>query len=115
LRFLTAADSLKVDARVGYSQGRYTDEAVYSAVPQSNVITAVGAAGAAFVVDTARCLHYGSRGNLQDRFILMVSFARVNSANPGPGCRVLDPVRNRLAAEHYSGDPVRAFVLTSPR
>jgi len=45
----------------------------------------------------------------------MVSFARVNSANPGPGCRVLDPVRDRLAAEHYKGDPVRAFVLTSPR
>ena len=55
------------------------------------------------------------RGNLQDRFILMVSFARVNSANPSPGCRVLDPVRDRLAAEHYKGDPVRAFVLTSPR
>jgi hypothetical protein len=45
----------------------------------------------------------------------MASFARVNSVDPGPGCRVLDPVRNRLAAEHYSGDPVRAFVLTSPK
>jgi hypothetical protein len=114
LHFLTPADSLKVDAKVGYSQGRYTDEQVYTAVPQSDVIAAVGEAGKGFVVDTGRCLHYGSRGNRLDRFILMVSFARVNSVKPGKGCRVLDPVRNRLVREFYDSDPVRAVVLDTP-
>jgi hypothetical protein len=114
LHFLSPADSLKVDAKVGYSQGRYTDEDVYTAVSKSDVKTAVGEAGRGFIVDTGRCLHYGSRGNRSDRFILLVSFARVNSVNPGKGCRVLDPVRNRLVREFYDSDPVRAAVIDTP-
>lgn len=114
LHFMLAHDSRKVDAKIGYSQGRYTDEQVYSAVPESNVVNTVAEAGAGFIVDTARCLHYGSRGNLLDRFILMASFARVNSVNPGKGCRVLDPVRGRLVRELYDSDPVRSVVLDTP-
>ena len=114
LHFLTPADSLKVDAKVGYSQGRYTDKEVYTAVSPSDVLTAVGEAGRGFIVDTGRCLHYGSRGNRVDRFILLVSFARVNSVKPGKGCRVLDPVRSRLVREFYDSDPVRAVVLDTP-
>ncbi len=114
LHFLPARYSRMVDAKVGYSQGRYTDEQVYSAVPRSNVVDTVAEAGAGFIVDTARCLHYGSRGNLLDRFILMASFARVNSVKPGKGCRVLDPVRSRLVREFYDSDPVRAVVLDTP-
>ena len=114
MHFLPARDSQNVDAKIGYSQGRYTDEQVYSAVSKSKVVDTVAQAGAGFVVDTARCLHYGSRGNLLDRFILMASFARVNSVNPGNGCRVLDSVRNRLVRELYDSDPVRTVVLDTP-
>lgn len=115
LHFLRASDSLKVDAKVGYTQGRYTDEEVYGAVPESAALAATGEQGTAYLVDTARCLHYGSRGNSRDRFILMASFARVNSVNPGGGCRVLDPVRSQLAREVYNADPIRSFVLDTPR
>jgi hypothetical protein len=115
LHFLRASDSLKVDAKVGYRQGRYTDEEVYSAVPESRVLAATGESGTAYIVDTASCLHYGSRGNSRDRFVMMASFARVNSVSPGPGCEVLDPVRSRLARETYASDPVRSFVLDTPR
>ena len=114
LHFLPARDSRRVDAKVGYSQGRYTDDEVYSAVSRSDVVDTVAEAGSGFVVDTARCLHYGSRGNLKDRFVLLASFARVNSVNPGKGCRVLDPVRKRLVRELYDSDPVRAAVLDTP-
>jgi len=114
LHFLTAKDSQTVNAKVGYSQGRYTDEEVYSAVPESKVLKATGAANEAFIVDTGRCLHYGSRGNEISRFILMVSFARVNSVKPGKGCRVLDPVREKLAREFFASDPVRKLALTAP-
>src|SRR5262249_49553694 len=55
--FLSAADSKRIDAKVGYKQDRYTDEQIYSAVPQSRVINPVGPAGAGFLIDTARCLH----------------------------------------------------------
>jgi hypothetical protein len=115
LHFLSASNSLKVDATVGYSQGRYTDEQVYSACPRSQVLATTGAPGSAFLVDTARCLHYGSRGNARDRFVLMASFARVNSVAPGSGCEVLDPLRERLVREFYRDDPVRSFVLDAPR
>ena len=39
LHFLKPADSRKVDAKVGYSQGRYSDEEFYSAVSKGGVLT----------------------------------------------------------------------------
>ncbi len=114
LHFLTASDSLIVDKSVGYSQDRYEDTDVYRAVPKSRELQALGKAGEAYIVDTARCLHFGSRGNKVDRLILMASFARANSVEPGSGCRVLDPVRETLIANLYGKDPVRSFVLTKP-
>lgn len=115
LHFFSAKDSLAVDAKVGYSQDRYEDEQVYSAAPKSREIQAVGPAGTAHVVDTARCLHFGSRGNKVQRLILMASYARANSVKPGAGCRVLDPVREKLLSTYYPGDEVRRFVLTTPK
>lgn len=115
LHYIPADDCLKVNAKVGYSQGRYSDEDVYSAVPESCVVATTGSPGKGFIVDTARCLHYGSRGNKYDRLILMASYARVNSVSPGPGCRVLDPIRKRLADEFYRADPVKSLVLNTPR
>lgn len=114
LHFLTAKDSRQVDAKVGYTKKRYTDEQVFGAVPREKLMAATGPAGSAYLVDTARCLHYGSRGNSKDRFVLMASFARANSVDPGPGCPVLDSARERLTRELYDSDPVRSFVLEQP-
>ena len=111
LNFLPAQSSLKVNKVVGYSQGRYTDEEVYSACSPSEVLSTVGTAGSSFFVDTARCLHYGSRENKFERLVLMVSFARVNCVDKGAGCDVVDPVRQRIISEHFGNDPVRAFAL----
>ena len=114
LHFIPADECLKLDAKIGYSAGRYTDEQVYSAVPKDKVIATTGGPGAGFIVDTARCLHYGSRGNKYDRFMIMASYARVNGVNPGQGCRVLDPIRSKVAAEYFGNDPVKSFVLNAP-
>jgi hypothetical protein len=111
--FLSAADSKRIDAKVGYKQDRYTDEQIYSAVPQSHVINTVGPAGTGFLIDTARCLHYGSRGNSTDRLVLLASYVRTNNVNPSDGCEVLDPIRKQLAAGKYSNDAVRSFALTA--
>jgi hypothetical protein len=113
LHFLPAACSTSVDDKLGYSQDRYTDEDVYSVCSEKDVVAAVGHSGTAFLVDTARCLHYGSRGNIGDRLLLMASFARANCVEPGPGCRVMDPIRQRLAATRYAHDPLRRFILTA--
>ena len=113
LHFLSAQDSLSVDKKVGYSQSLYTDEQVYSACPPSSEIKAVGPAGSVYAIDTARCLHFGSRGNTKPRLVLMASFARANSVEPGSGCRVLDTIREEIVERLYKGDPVRTFALTT--
>jgi hypothetical protein len=111
--FLSAPDSKRIDAKVGYKQDRYTDEQIYSAVPRSKVLNTVGKAGTGFLIDTARCLHFGSRGNSIDRLILLASYVRANNVNPKDGCEVLDPVRETLIAERYHDDPVRGFALSA--
>lgn len=115
LHFLPARKSQRVNSSVGYSQDRYTDEEVFAAVDPSDVVQTIGPAGSAFVVDTARCLHYGSRSNKYDRMVLMVSFARANGVDSGPPCPVLDSVRTRLASERYAMDELRQFILTVPK
>ncbi len=110
LHFLPANKSELIETKLGYSQADYTDEQVYSCCSPDEVLKTVGPKGDAFLVDTARCLHYGSRGNERERFMLMFCFARVNCVKDGK-CEVLDPVRDRLANEFYADNPVRAFAL----
>jgi hypothetical protein len=111
LHFLPASSSTKVDRKIGYSQGRYSDEDVYSCCSKKEVITTVGAKGTGFVVDTARCLHYGSRENELERLVFMICFSRVNCVDRGSGCDVLDPVRQRLILERYRKERAPAFAL----
>jgi hypothetical protein len=113
LHFLPVTSSKRVEKAVGYSQGRYTDEEVYGAVSASEAIAAVGGVGRGYIVDTARCLHYGSRENTKERLVMMVNFARANCVDPGSGCEVLDPVRSQVEKQFYSDDEARAFSVTS--
>lgn len=113
LHFLGADDCARFDARVGYRHGRIRDEEVYSACPREHLRDSCGPAGSGVIVDTARCLHYGSRGNARDRLMLAINYVRANSAVPNPS-PTLDPVREELAARLYADDPVRRFVLTAP-
>jgi hypothetical protein len=114
LHFLDAAQSARFNAKVGYSQDRITDKDVFSIFSHSDLHTTVGPAGDGFIIDTGRCLHYGSRGNSQGRLMFMVNYARVNCIDPGKGCPILDPVREDLAHTRYAGDPVRIYALTAP-
>ena len=55
---------------------RLDDASVESAVGEGAVRKVVGPKGTVAAVDTSRCLHYGSRGNSQDRLMLFVQFNR---------------------------------------
>lgn len=114
LHFLPATSALKVDKKIGYSQDEYTDEQVEGCCSKDEVVRTIGPAGSGFIVDTARCLHYGSRGNVKDRLILMISYARVNCVSKGAGCEVLDPVRDKLTKSYFSDDPARKFANRRP-
>ncbi len=112
LHFLPATSSSKVDRSIGYSQGDFTDDQVASCCSKDEVVKALGPTGSGYIVDTARCLHYGSRGNRKDRLVMMVSFARVNCVDKGHGCDVLDPVRKKLAETYFRDDAAKSFALT---
>lgn len=111
LHFLPAVSSLEVDRRIGYSQGDYSDAQVYSCCPVDKVIKTTGPQGAGYIVDTARCLHYGSRGNVRERLVLMICYSRVNCVDKGSGCDVLDPMRERLISQRYAKDRDKIFSL----
>lgn len=115
LHFLGADQSIWFDAKVGYTNRKITDEKIFSVFKPSDLHTTAGHAGQSFIVDTGRCLHYGSRGNTEGRLMLMASFTRVNCLDSGSECPILDPVREEIARTRYADDPVRTFALTAPQ
>lgn len=109
LHFLSAASSEKVNRKIGYSQEDYTDAEVEGCVENGEILKATGPKGSGYIVDTARCLHYGSRGNKKDRLILMISYARMNCVSKGSGCEVLDPIRGKINDSFFKDDTARRF------
>jgi hypothetical protein len=71
--FLPANRSDIVRKQVGY-YGRLTDEKVYAAVPASERIEFKGQAGSMLLVDTCRCVHYGSRTRKGPRAMLLIQY-----------------------------------------
>ena len=114
LYFLDARQSAIFDSKVGYSKERIADEDVFSVFKPGDLHCAAGPAGEGLILDTGRCLHYGSRRNSEGRLIFMINYARVNCIDPGKGCPILDPVREEIARIRYADDPVRSYALTAP-
>ena len=112
LYFLPANVSDRFNAKIGYTRERVPDDVVYSVCSRDEVLDSRGEAGTGVMVDTGRCLHYGSRKTNRDRLVLMMNFTRPNCTNPG-SCSTLDPVRGELAQLLYARDPVRHYVLTA--
>jgi len=111
LHFIPADACDRFNAKIGYTQEKVPDDVVYSVCSRDEVIDNRGEAGTGVMVDTGRCLHYGSRQNKRDRLLMMVNYARPNCIRPGT-CRTLDPVREEMAQQLYARDPVRRYALT---
>ena len=73
--FVDAAGSAKVGATRRHSE-RLDDDAVETIAGKSAVTSLMGPAGSVGIVDTSRCLHYGSRGNSKERLLMMIQFTR---------------------------------------
>ncbi len=75
--FLPADVSEGIRDAVGYVTGRVDDGRIGEA--GEHALKLVGRAGSGAFVDTARCLHFGSRANRLDRLLLMIQFLRFHS------------------------------------
>jgi hypothetical protein len=73
---IPAEATRKVCAMTGYAGGRrerVEDEPV-ERIARSEIDRVMGPAGSGVLVDTSRCLHYGSRGNRKERLVLFLQF-----------------------------------------
>jgi hypothetical protein len=107
--FLPAGVSARVEKALGSIAKRVADDAVFSVAERSEEQRLVGPAGSGAFMDVSRCLHYGSRGNREERLVLSVQFIRFD-APLGPRMRPSP----RLAAELAEGlglDPVQRLAL----
>jgi hypothetical protein len=71
------SDRLREELR--YNKGRVDDETLLDAGGRGNEVALVGAPGSGAFVDTSRCFHFGSRGNIYDRLVLKIQFMRFDS------------------------------------
>ncbi len=75
--FISSPLSDKVQKLTGYVGGRRTrleDDLVVNSMDEQDLLTATGNVGGGIMVDTSRCLHFGSRGNTKERLVLMIQF-----------------------------------------
>ncbi|MBM3516281.1 MAG: hypothetical protein FJX56_00050 [Alphaproteobacteria bacterium] len=72
--FVPADKTGQVKRALGYRRGRLDDAALFSVVRPSDQVVFTGQAGSVLFCDTARCLHYGSRGNRKTRLLLEVLY-----------------------------------------
>lgn len=63
-------------SRVLAARGRLKDVDVSGSGLSEHARELTGPAGSGVVVDTSRCLHYGSRGNARERVVLMIQYTR---------------------------------------
>ncbi len=77
--FLPADVSQRIRESVGYVTGRVDDERALAIAGPDAAIQVVGPPGSAAFVDTARCLHFGSRSTRRDRLVLMIQFLRFHA------------------------------------
>lgn len=78
LVFLPRAVSQRVCTATRYGSvkgaNRLTDDDVHAIAAPDELVIAKGPRGTIFFVDTANCLHYGSRRNTEPRYVLMCQY-----------------------------------------
>lgn len=74
LNFLPAARSDQLRAEMRHRRGRVDEAALMGLLDSDEVMQATGPAGSAVMLDSSRCLHFGSRGNQRDRLVLAFHF-----------------------------------------
>ncbi|MCC5884913.1 MAG: hypothetical protein JJT88_00595 [Gammaproteobacteria bacterium] len=70
LHYIPAQRSQQARTALGHNSGRISDAAVEGSGAIRDVERVLGPEGSGVILDSSRCLHYGSRGNTHDRLVL---------------------------------------------
>lgn len=101
--FLPADISDKIVRKFGYPPDRVNDEVIFETASHSDEVAVVGPPGTACVLDSSRCLHFGSRCRAGERLVLMFNFRPYLSPDRSPSVRAV----SREFAARLRADPVR--------
>jgi hypothetical protein len=102
---IPAAASERVARSIGYEAGRIDDAALAACGAGGDAKAMTGPAESGFFVDTARCLHFGSRRNRNQRIVLLAHFTsyhapRITPATWAPAVETaglhLDPLQRMV-------------------
>lgn len=74
LHFLPAARSDSLRAQMRHKRGRIDENALQRLIDEGEVRALTGPPGTAAMLDSSRCLHFGSRGNERERLVLAFHF-----------------------------------------
>lgn len=110
--FLPAARSEQVVRAMGARHGRLEDEDVLGRASADELVTLTGPSGHAAMVDTCRCLHYGSRNDARERLVLMLHYVGYHSIVEPDVKVVTTDVRSERSSPHPAVD---ALLRTRPR
>ena len=82
--FIPADKALRVKKQLGNDfYKRIPDDTVYEAAGNDAAVKLLAPSGSCLIIDTGRCLHYGSRGNKQFRCLLEIQYmSPFNSVEP---------------------------------
>ena len=74
--FINKIDSMKIIKNTNYDGKRLEDSSIFSLEKNSqiNENRFISNSGKGLAIDTANCLHYGSRNNKKDRIVLILYF-----------------------------------------
>jgi hypothetical protein len=113
--FLDAELSDRVRAKLqhGWKGGRIEDEDVFSVAKLSDLRELLGPSGSGGLIDTSRCLHFGSRARGGSRLVLMFQFTSFAHLKEDDGYGPDGAVVTKLPADRYRGDALRMLVLGS--
>jgi ectoine hydroxylase-related dioxygenase (phytanoyl-CoA dioxygenase family) len=105
--FLPASVSERVVERLSGAHGRIEDADVFTHASEDELVVLTGPSGDGAMIDTCRCLHFGSRNESKERLVLMLHYVGFHSIVE-PDAKVLD---DQLRSEMQKGDPVADALL----
>lgn len=107
--YIPLKDSLKFVNRMGYLGKALTDATVTDFFGGDPSISVLGRAGTGFLIDSTRCLHYGSRCTEADRWALIINYRR----HSAPNCLVDRISLNLLRRFAAANDPVARILCNA--
>jgi len=112
--FLSSAttDRVREGLKTDLGSGRIKDDDVYRFCAPGDAIRLTGGAGTGAFVDTANCLHFGSRARAGHRIVLMFCYSPHPNIKISKGKSYLPgmPVQD-FPLEPYAADPLRRMLL----